>query len=76
MARDKLKDLWRWRNHLAHGGDEEVSLSENQLRECIAFVRTLSVALDKVVLDDVNELRHSPELTHLCSPRLTHRQEN
>ena len=21
-------------------------------------------------------LRHSPELTHLCSPRLTHRQEN
>ena len=27
-------------------------------------------------IEAFDALRHSPELTHLCSPRLTHRQEN
>lgn len=54
-ARDKLDELWRWRNNLAHGGDEEVALSETQLRECIALIRTLSVSLDRVVLDSVKK---------------------
>lgn len=53
VARDRLEELWRWRNHLAHGGDEEVALSEDQLRDCIMFVRTLSGALDRVVFDSV-----------------------
>jgi hypothetical protein len=53
VARDRLEELWRWRNHLAHGGDEEVALSESQLRECVAFVRTLAAALDSVVLGSV-----------------------
>lgn len=48
-ARERLKELWRWRNHLAHGGDEEIALSESQLREAIDFVACFSVALDSAV---------------------------
>ena len=45
-ARERLKELWRWRNHLAHGGDEEPTISESQLREAIDFVMCFSTALD------------------------------
>ncbi|MGE0876680.1 MAG: HEPN domain-containing protein [Burkholderiales bacterium] len=55
MARDRLEELWRWRNHLAHGGDEEVALSEHQLRDCLAFVRAFTVALDAVVFSRVRQ---------------------
>lgn len=48
-ACERLKELWRWRNHLAHGGDEEIALSESQLREAIDFVACLSGALDTAV---------------------------
>ncbi len=48
-AKERLKELWRWRNHLAHGGDEEVELSEAQLRDVVAFVRALATGLDDVV---------------------------
>ena len=48
-ARERLKELWRWRNHLAHGGDEEIALTELQLREAIDFVHSFSAALDSVV---------------------------
>lgn len=51
MARDRLEELWRWRNQLAHGGDEEVALSEDQIRECVAFVRAFTAALDSVVFE-------------------------
>lgn len=47
QAKERLKELWRWRNHLAHGGDEEIVLSEVQLREAIAFIGWLGAALDK-----------------------------
>lgn len=47
-AQARLEELWRWRNHLAHGGDDEVALTETQLRECLAFVEVFSTALDKV----------------------------
>lgn len=50
QARSRLEELSRWRNHLAHGGDEEVSLTEDQLRECIAFVSAFSAALDDAAL--------------------------
>jgi len=48
-ARERLKELWRWRNNLAHGGDEEIALSESQLHEAIDFVACFSDALDSVV---------------------------
>ncbi len=48
-AYERLKELWRWRNHLAHGGDEEIALSELQLREAIDFVACFSAALDSAV---------------------------
>jgi hypothetical protein len=49
VARARLEELWRWRNHLAHGGDEEVALTEQQLRDAINLIRTFAVALDQVV---------------------------
>jgi hypothetical protein len=48
-AREKLKGLWRWRNNLAHGGDEEIAVSESDLRGAIDFVACFSSALDTVV---------------------------
>jgi hypothetical protein len=48
-AGERLKELWRWRNHLAHGGDEDITLSETQLREAIDFVACFSDALDDAV---------------------------
>jgi hypothetical protein len=48
-ARERLKEIWRWRNHLAHGGDEETTVSESQLREAVEFVFRFGSALDGVV---------------------------
>ncbi len=48
-ARARLKELWRWRNHLAHGGDEEITVTESQLCEAIDFVDCFSAALDSTV---------------------------
>lgn len=47
-ARERLRELWRWRNQLAHGGHDEIALSELQLRECIDFVRVFTARLDTV----------------------------
>jgi len=54
-ARERLNELWRWRNHLAHGGDEEIALSEVQLREAIDFVTCFSHALDDVVQKELRK---------------------
>ena len=48
QAADRLKELSRWRNHLAHGGDEIV-ISETQLRDAIDFVSAFSSSLDSAV---------------------------
>jgi hypothetical protein len=48
-AYERLKELWRWRNHLAHCGDEEIALSEAQLHDAIDFVTCFSAALDSTV---------------------------
>jgi hypothetical protein len=53
-AHERLKELWRWRNHLAHGGDEEIALTESQLLEAIDFVDSFSAALDIVVKKRLN----------------------
>jgi hypothetical protein len=50
-AKDRLTELCRWRNHLAHGGDAETALSETQLREAIDFTAAFAEALDDVVMD-------------------------
>jgi hypothetical protein len=48
-ARERLKELWRWRNNLAHGGDEEIALTREQLEEAIDFVNALGEAIAMVV---------------------------
>ena len=53
-AQERLKELWRWRNHLAHGGDEEIALTEFQLHEAIDFVDSFGVALDTAVKKRLN----------------------
>lgn len=53
-ARERLRELWRWRNHLAHGGDEEIALTELQLREAIDFVHAFGTALDVAVRKSVD----------------------
>lgn len=45
QARSRLEELSRWRNHLAHGGDEEIALTENGVRDAIEFARTFARAL-------------------------------
>lgn len=48
-ARERLVELWRWRNHIAHGGDEDISLSDGELSGAIDFIEEFSRALDLVV---------------------------
>ena len=51
QARERLEELSRWRNQLAHGGDEEIALTEDELRRCVQFVATFTTALDAITLD-------------------------
>lgn len=48
-AQERLKELCRWRNQLAHGGDEEIALSETQLIDAIDFIVYFSEALSKTL---------------------------
>jgi hypothetical protein len=48
-AYERLRELCRWRNQLAHGGDDEIALTEVQLRDAIDFVGLFSAALDATV---------------------------
>jgi hypothetical protein len=48
-AKERLKELARWRNHLAHGGDGEILISESQIDDAIEFVRVFGVAFEAVV---------------------------
>ena len=52
-AKDKLKELSRLRNHLAHGGDGTPLISENELRDAIAFIGAFSKALEDIVVANV-----------------------
>lgn len=48
-ARERLQELWRWRNHLAHGGDEDVVISESQLKDAVDFVGGFGDALSAAI---------------------------
>jgi hypothetical protein len=52
-AKEKLKELSRLRNHLAHGGDGTPMISETDLRDAIAFITAFSKALEDLVLASV-----------------------
>lgn len=45
---ERLKELSRWRNHLAHGEDE-IAITETQLRDAIEFVSAFCSSLDSAV---------------------------
>ncbi len=55
-ARERLRELWKWRNQLAHGSDEEIAVSETQLRDAIVFLRAFSASLDAVVQERTRRL--------------------
>ena len=55
-AYERLRELWRWRNHLAHGGDEEIALAATQLLDAIDFISIFSVALDAAVQKRLQQL--------------------
>lgn len=48
QSAERLKELSRWRNHLAHGGDE-ITVNEVQLRDAIDFVWSFTTSLDAAV---------------------------
>src|SRR5205814_1410723 len=48
-AQERLLTLWRQRNQLAHGGDEEAALSESDLSDAIKFVLLLAKSLNSAV---------------------------
>jgi hypothetical protein len=52
-AEARLKELSRWRNSWAHGGDDEVSLTLAELKDAVEFVALFSRALDHVVAKKV-----------------------
>jgi len=52
-VKDKLKELSRLRNHLAHGGDGAPLVSETDLRDAIRFIAAFSKALEDLVLANV-----------------------
>lgn len=52
-AEARLKELSRWRNNWAHGGDDEVSLTLAEVKEAVEFVSLFCRALDRVVAKQV-----------------------
>ncbi len=52
-VKDKLKELSRLRNHLAHGGDGAPHISETDLRDSITFIAAFSAALEDLVVANV-----------------------
>ena len=49
QAKERLKELARWRNHLAHGGEGELTISDSDLSGAVDFVGIFGAALDAVV---------------------------
>jgi hypothetical protein len=46
----RLEELCRWRNIIAHAGDSEPVVNEEDLHDAIEFLRALAAALGQVVL--------------------------
>jgi hypothetical protein len=53
QSAERLKELSRWRNHLAHGGDE-IASTESQLRDALDFVSAFCISLDAAVKKHLN----------------------
>jgi hypothetical protein len=49
-SKERLKELARWRNQLAHGSDEAMVVSESQFGEASQFVRALVDVVDGIVV--------------------------
>jgi hypothetical protein len=48
-AKQHLRELWKWRNRLAHCGDPEPSVNLEQLRSEISFIRCLTKEICELV---------------------------
>jgi hypothetical protein len=48
-VKERLKELAKWRNHVAHGGDGQLVISDSELSDAIQFVAIFSRALDAIV---------------------------
>lgn len=53
LSKEKLRELWRLRNIIAHAGDENIEVSETKLQESVTFIRTFSTALSSAVMERV-----------------------
>jgi len=51
QAERRLAELSRWRNLIAHAGDESLEVSMAQFNDAVAFIRAFSKALWKAVLN-------------------------
>lgn len=49
QAKERLTELAKWRNQIAHGGDGEILISESQISDAISFVGAFSTAFDAIV---------------------------
>lgn len=52
-AIERLKELSRWRNNWAHGGDDEVTLTGVEVMDALEFLSAFSKALDTAVAKQV-----------------------
>jgi hypothetical protein len=48
-ARKRLDEICKSRNQIAHAGDDDITVSESDLREGVAFVRAFAEALSGVL---------------------------
>ena len=55
----RLKELSRWRNNWAHGGDNEPSLRSTEIRSAVDFLSAFSNALDLIVMKQINSIKSS-----------------
>jgi hypothetical protein len=49
LVRDRLSEVWRWRNSIAHDGEERVSIQREQFEDSLNFLRALGVSLSKTI---------------------------
>jgi hypothetical protein len=54
QAQARLKELSRWRNNWAHGGDDEVTLTNAEVQSALEFLSAFSKALDAAVAAHLN----------------------
>jgi hypothetical protein len=50
LSKEKLRELWRLRNIIAHAGDENIEVSKTKFEESVTFLRIFSTALSSAVM--------------------------